>query len=196
MGDAILGLDIGTASTKAVLYDLSGAALAAAEQSYRLFTPQPGWAEQDPEALMQLLDVATGAWSEELCAPAGIEPRQLSPILPSGTVVGPVTPEVSRLTGLPAGALVVNGGHDQGCTALGLGVTAPGKVLLGCGTAFAALDAELAQTTPGAMASSACPEVEQGEPQGGKPPCSGWLCRGWRLGSPELARVGCVEGGG
>jgi xylulokinase len=32
--------------------------------------------------------------------------------------------------------VVVNGGHDQGCTALGLGVIAPGRVLLGCGTAW------------------------------------------------------------
>jgi xylulokinase len=30
----------------------------------------------------------------------------------------------------------VNGGHDQGCTALGLGITDPGKLLLACGTAW------------------------------------------------------------
>jgi xylulokinase len=32
--------------------------------------------------------------------------------------------------------VVVNGGHDQGCTALGMGVTAPGRVLLACGTSW------------------------------------------------------------
>jgi xylulokinase len=270
MNDTILGLDIGTTSTKAVLFDLSGAELATAEHAYRLHTPQPGWVEQDPEALwqavvhvlraivdgagygagarghalpialalaaqsgsllparrdgtplwpiltwldgrtealvrrwraegvearvraisgwhlypglclpaiawlrehrpdvfaaagrylsvndflvhrltgrfctnpsngggMQLLDVGRGAWSAELCALAGIEPGQLSPVLPSGAAVGPITPEVSRLTGLPPATVVVNGGHDQGCTALGLGVTAPGEVLLACGTAW------------------------------------------------------------
>jgi xylulokinase len=262
--DAILGLDIGTTSTKAVLFDLSGAELATAERAYPLHTPQPGWAEQDPEEVwqallqvlrtvvdhiegqkrilalalaaqsgsllparrdgtpvspiitwldgrteslvqrwkaegvetrvraisgwhlypglclpaiawlrqhqpvvfgsaehyfsvndflvhrlagrfctnpsngggMQLLDVATAEWSADLCALTGIEPGQLSPVRPAGAVVGPITPEVSRLTGLPAGTVVVNGGHDQGCTALGLGVTEPGKVLLGCGTAW------------------------------------------------------------
>ena len=85
---------------------------------------------------MQLVDIAAGDWSPELCALAGIEPAQLSPIRPSGAVVGRITPEVSRLTGLPPETVVVNGGHDQGCTALGLGVTTPGKVLLGCGTAW------------------------------------------------------------
>jgi hypothetical protein len=84
MNDTILGLDIGTMSTKAVLFDLTGA---------------------------------------ELCTLAGIEPGQLSPMLPAGAVVGFLAPEVSRLTGLPVETLVVNGGHGQGCTALGLSVT-------------------------------------------------------------------------
>ena len=262
--DAILGLDVGTTSTKAVLFDLSGAELAVAEQAYRLHTPQAGWAEQDPDELwqamvhvlqtivekagkqrrilalalaaqsgsllparrdgtpispiitwmdgrtkaliqhwraqgvqekvrpisgwhlypglclptiawlhrhrpdliaaagryfsvndylvhrltghfctnpsngggMQLLDITNGQWSADLCALAGTEPAQLSPIRPSGVAIGPITPKVSRLTGLPAETLVVNGGHDQGCTALGLGVTSPGKILLACGTAW------------------------------------------------------------
>jgi sugar (pentulose or hexulose) kinase len=85
---------------------------------------------------MQFLDVASGEWSAELCALAGIEPGQLSPILPSGAVVGRITPEVRRLTGLPSETVVVNGGHDQGCTALALGVTAPGQILLSGGTAW------------------------------------------------------------
>ncbi len=261
---ALLGLDIGTTSTKAVLFDLSGAELASAEQSYPYFTPQAGWAEQNPadvwaavvevirgvlaaaetkahplalalaaqsgsllptqadgtplyplitwmdgrtEALvkqwqrdgieaqvrsisgwrlhpglclptiawlrqfkpevfaaadrflsandflvyrltgqfitnpsngggMQLADVTTGQWSEFLCDLAGIRPDQLSPIRPAGAIIGPITPEVSRLTGLPADVMVVNGGHDQGCTALGMGVSAPGRVLLACGTSW------------------------------------------------------------
>jgi xylulokinase len=264
----ILGLDIGTTSAKAVLFDLSGAEQATAERAYRLRTPQPGWVEQDPEEVwqallhvlrtvigrtgvgapprgrplalalaaqsgsllparrdgtpvspiitwldgrteelvghwqaegvepkvraisgwhlypglclptiawlrqhkpdvfaaaehyfsvndflvhrltgrfctnpsnsggMQLVDVASADWSADLCALTGIEPGQLSPIRPAGAVVGPIRPEVSRLTGLPADTVVVNGGHDQGCTALGLGVTTPGKILLGCGTAW------------------------------------------------------------
>jgi xylulokinase len=264
MGDAILGLDIGTTSTKAVLFDSSGAELATAERAYTLHTPQPGRAEQDPEDVwqalldvlravsletgkrhrvwslalaaqsgsllptgpegtplspiitwldgrtedlvqrwkaegmeervraisgwhlypglclptiawlrqhqpavhratkhylsvndylvyrltgrfctnpsngggMQLVDAATAEWSPELCSLAGIEVERLSPILPAGEVVGRIKPELSELTGLSPETLVINGGHDQGCTALGLGITRPGKMLLGCGTAW------------------------------------------------------------
>src|SRR5262245_55941110 len=55
MQETILGLDIGTTSTKGILFDLSGAALATAEQGYPLSTPQAGWVEQDPELVWQAL---------------------------------------------------------------------------------------------------------------------------------------------
>jgi xylulokinase len=49
MPDGIVGIDIGTASTKAILFALDGAEVAAASRSYPLLTPHPGWVEQDPE---------------------------------------------------------------------------------------------------------------------------------------------------
>src|SRR5689334_17340088 len=55
MKDAILGIDIGTSSTKAILFDLSGNEVTSAGQSYPLLTPQAGWVEQDPEAVWQAL---------------------------------------------------------------------------------------------------------------------------------------------
>ncbi len=263
--DALLGLDVGTTTTKAVMFDLTGAELArTASPPYRHHSPRPGWVEQDPEEVwqavvtavrhvmsqvsktvtvralsmaaqsgsllpanangepvhpiitwmdgrteqlvrqwrdegvqdqvrpisgwslypglclpaiawlcqhdpdtfaaarryfsvndfityrltgrfatnpsngggMQLVDIHSGQWSGELCALAGISPVQLSPILPTGAVIGKILPEVRRATGLSDGAVLVNGGHDQGCTALALGVNAPGKLLLACGTAW------------------------------------------------------------
>lgn len=264
MEETILGLDIGTASTKAVLFDLAGAELLAVEQAYHLHSPQPGWVEQDPEEVwqalvavlrtvveragtrrrilaltlaaqggsvipataggrpiypmitwmdgraeevvkqwqaeglearikhisgwslhpglplpviawlrrfrpgvfaeaerylgindfltyrltgrfctnlssgteMQLVEVGAGRWSQELCNLAGIRPEQLSDLAQAGKVIGPLTPEAGRLTGLPETTLVVNGGHDQCCTALALGMIAPGKLMLACGTAW------------------------------------------------------------
>lgn len=262
--DTILGLDIGTASTKAILFDLSGAELLTAEQGYSLQSPEPGWVEQEPEEVwqalaavlrtvaeqagperrilalclaaqcgsviparsdgtpvypmitwldgrtealvkrwqaegrereiqqisgwllhpglplptiawlrqfrpevfaaagrylgandfltyrltgrfctnpssgteMQLVDVRTGQWSETLCDLAGIRPEQLSPLEPAGGVIGPLSAEAAQVTGLPAGTPVVNGGHDQCCSALAMGMTSPGKVMLACGTAW------------------------------------------------------------
>jgi xylulokinase len=61
MPEAILGLDIGSTVVKAVLFDLAGHELAVAEQAIRLYTPQPGWAELDPEEIWQaVVQVARG----------------------------------------------------------------------------------------------------------------------------------------
>jgi xylulokinase len=43
------GLDVGTTGVKALAVSETGEVLARAERDYPLSTPQPGWAEQDPE---------------------------------------------------------------------------------------------------------------------------------------------------
>jgi xylulokinase len=44
-----VGVDVGTTAVKAIAIDDDGAVVARAEESYPLSTPQPGWAEQDPD---------------------------------------------------------------------------------------------------------------------------------------------------
>lgn len=265
MGDALLGLDIGTSSTKAVLFDVHGKELARAESDpYPLLTPSRGRVEQDPEVLwtalgtvihrivkeisanqkiiaicmaaqsgsllaadadmspltpvitwldgrtkdmverwkgkqvdqkirkysgwsispglplptiawlrenspeihqntkyflsvndflayrltgkritnpsnaggMLLLDIQNPGWHEELCHLAGIDQDQLSSVLPSGALIGPLHADLCRDWGLPDGIPLINGAHDQACTAAGLGVLNPGRMLLACGTAW------------------------------------------------------------
>lgn len=264
MREAILSLDVGSTAVKGVLFGLAGHELAVAERAVRLHTPQPGWAELDPEEIWQavvnvvrtirtrqgageeilavaltsqggsliparedgtpvckaitwmdrrsegivadwhargidetvrqisgwrpvaglplpsicwfrqaqpalfaasrrflsindfvglglsgtfgtetsmagemlLAEIHTGQWSPVLCDLAGIEPGQLSPILPSGAVMGGVCPEAGRQTGLVAGTPVVIGGQDHACEALALGMTAGGSFLLACGSAW------------------------------------------------------------
>jgi len=46
--DYLLGIDVGTSGTKALLVDLKGNIVARAVEEYPLQTPKPGWAEQDP----------------------------------------------------------------------------------------------------------------------------------------------------
>ncbi|MCS6826601.1 MAG: FGGY-family carbohydrate kinase [Caldilinea sp.] len=48
--EALLGVDIGTTAAKAILCDRNGTLLAQAGEEYPTAFPQPGWAEQDPEA--------------------------------------------------------------------------------------------------------------------------------------------------
>lgn len=50
--DYIIGMDIGTTSTKAVLYDLKGNVMAYANKLYPLYRDAKGMAEQDPEAIL------------------------------------------------------------------------------------------------------------------------------------------------
>lgn len=45
----VLGIDLGTGSTKAILLDASGVELAVASVPVRLSRPRPGWVESDPE---------------------------------------------------------------------------------------------------------------------------------------------------
>jgi xylulokinase len=264
MQNTLLGLDIGTTATKAVLFDLAGNELVTAEQHYPLTTPQAGWAEQDPEdvwqavinvlqdvvnkagsgrkilalalaaqsgslipatadgtavypmitwldnrtealvkrwqavgveetvrqlsgwllhpglplpniawlrrfrpntfaeverflgvldflnhrltgafcadlssaAEMQLVDVSTAQWSPQLCELVGITPGHLAGLKPAGTIIGNIDAKAGDLTGLSTETLVVNGGHDQCCTALAMGMMSPGKIMLATGTAW------------------------------------------------------------
>ena len=63
--------------------------------------------------ITQLLDIETGDWDDWLLMLAGIRRDQLSPVRPSGVMVGKLTAEASAATGLPAGLPVINGAHDQ-----------------------------------------------------------------------------------
>ncbi|WP_036670191.1 gluconokinase [Paenibacillus sp. HW567] len=49
----MIGVDIGTTSTKAVLFEKNGKIAAQANQGYPLHTPSPSVAEQDPEQILQ-----------------------------------------------------------------------------------------------------------------------------------------------
>ena len=65
MTAALVGLDVGTTGVKALAVSPTGTVLARAERSYPLSTPQPGWAEQDPDdwsraATEALHEVAAG----------------------------------------------------------------------------------------------------------------------------------------
>jgi len=55
---ALVGLDVGTTGVKAIAIDDVGAVLARAEHGYALSTPQPGWAEQDPDDWVRASEAA------------------------------------------------------------------------------------------------------------------------------------------
>lgn len=49
MGSTVLGIDIGTTALKAVLLERNRGLVAQAERAHELRSPEPGWAEEDPD---------------------------------------------------------------------------------------------------------------------------------------------------
>lgn len=84
-----------------------------------------------------MLDIDKLTWATDLVQNAGVDPAILPPLLPSGTKLGTVLPEIATQTGLPASAIVTTGGHDHVCGAMALSVIRPGAVLDSLGTAEA-----------------------------------------------------------
>ena len=44
----LVGIDIGTSGTKSIVADETGKVVASCTKTYPLYTPRPGWAEQNP----------------------------------------------------------------------------------------------------------------------------------------------------
>ena len=86
-------------------------------------------------------DIHRRQWAPELLARLAITEDRLAETAESGTVVGPVEPDVAADWGLSPETQVILGGHDQTCAAVGCGVIRPGALMLSCGTAWVVLAA-------------------------------------------------------
>ncbi len=59
MGELLLGIDIGTSSCKVAIFQKNGEVVAAANGSYQVYYPKPGYAEQDPDEWWKAVCKAT-----------------------------------------------------------------------------------------------------------------------------------------
>ncbi len=82
-----------------------------------------------------LFDPHTRRWSEEACRALGIPPEKLPPAYPATTVIGAVTEEAARATGLLPGTPVVLCAGDVAVAQSGAGANADGQAHLCVGTA-------------------------------------------------------------
>ena len=69
----MMGIDIGTTSTKVVLFTKSGKVVQSCSKGYPLYSPTPSVAEQDPEEIYKAVMVAIG----ETMIESGIEKEEL-----------------------------------------------------------------------------------------------------------------------
>ena len=82
----LIGIDVGTTGTKALLIDDQGHVLARATAEYPMYTPRPQWAEQDPEDWWQ----ATIRSVRRVLKESGINPTDISGIGLTGQMHGMV----------------------------------------------------------------------------------------------------------
>ncbi|WP_373503928.1 FGGY-family carbohydrate kinase [Aestuariivirga sp.] len=84
---------------------------------------------------MGLIDVKAFDWSDTLLKAARLTRDQLPNLHPSGDIMGVVTPEAAKLTGLKAGTPVVAGGGDGQCAGTGANIFLKGRAYVNLGTA-------------------------------------------------------------
>jgi sugar (pentulose or hexulose) kinase len=79
-------------------------------------------------------DVATGNWSAERIAEAGIDPKWLPEVQPNASPIGRILPEAAERFGLPTSTLIVTGAYDTYAASVGSAAVDPGVISLACGT--------------------------------------------------------------
>jgi glycerol kinase len=72
----VLALDQGTTSSRAIVFDRTGRAIAQAQQEFEQVLPQPGWVEHDPEAIWN----SQLAVARDALARAGLSARNIAAI--------------------------------------------------------------------------------------------------------------------
>jgi xylulokinase len=81
-----------------------------------------------------MFDPAGMRWSREMMEAVGLPPSLLPDVGGSSEVLGRVTAQAAKLTGLAAGTPVVGGGADNACGAAGVGAVTPGDGVASWGT--------------------------------------------------------------
>ncbi|MEM0440198.1 MAG: FGGY family carbohydrate kinase [Candidatus Caldarchaeum sp.] len=80
----MIGVDIGTAGTKAAVFDVNGNQLATAYEESRLLYPRVGWVEQEPEDFL----LTTFNTVRQVVKKSGINPREVAAMAFSGQMAG------------------------------------------------------------------------------------------------------------
>lgn len=80
----LLGIDVGTSGTKALVIDADGEVVASATEEYPLHTPRPLWAEQDPQDWWR----ATVSAIRTAIARAGVAPAEIAGLGLTGQMHG------------------------------------------------------------------------------------------------------------
>jgi xylulokinase len=95
LADLVIGLDLGTGGVRAIAVDLHGQLMAQTTKSYPLFTPHPGWTEQNPadwvEASLEALSDIAQQLGENCAIALGLSGQMhgMVPLDAEGHVIRP-----------------------------------------------------------------------------------------------------------
>jgi xylulokinase len=81
-----------------------------------------------------LFDVNRHQWSEEILGAAGLTAEKLAMPVAPGEVIGTIGHDMCIKLGFKNPVILITGGHDQTCAALGAGVIEPGICMYATGT--------------------------------------------------------------
>lgn len=82
----------------------------------------------------QLMDARTRQWSPQVLESFGLNPALFRPIVPTGTVIGPVSSDLREELGLPEMRVVAAAGHDTQCALAAVPAQERDFAFLSCGT--------------------------------------------------------------
>jgi xylulokinase len=94
----------------------------------------PAYVDYSLASRFLAFDIRKLNWSVDILSACELAPEQFPILVPAGTIAGKLEACVANDLGLPTSTLVVVGGHDQPCAALGCGVLGPGRVSASLGT--------------------------------------------------------------
>jgi xylulokinase len=94
----------------------------------------PSYVDYSLASRFLAFDIRAKTWSSEILSAFALSPEQLPQPVAAGTVAGELSAQAAAQLGLRPGTMVVVGGHDQPCGALGCGVIQPGRVSASLGT--------------------------------------------------------------
>src|SRR6059058_3755786 len=106
MSEFLLGVDIGTSSSKGMLAHPDGEIIATSERPHALSLPRPGWAEHDAEAVW---------WADSVALCADLVPRadgRVAAVCASGS--GPCLLPADEAGAAPRRVVAVGGGTRGG----------------------------------------------------------------------------------
>ena len=81
-----------------------------------------------------MFNVKSHFWEPEILQSVGLSPSKLATPVPSGMVVGRISPVIASDLSFSGEVIVVSGGHNQPMVALGAGVIDPGMAMYATGT--------------------------------------------------------------